>query len=58
MELTVYCRKTTKIELDVDKPPSERYISIMTRGATNFVLKQEYIEFLKNLEVRPRTKLS
>lgn len=35
--------------------PGERYIDIMTQGCKHFGVKQEYIDWLQSLEVRPRT---
>jgi hypothetical protein len=32
----------------IDKPPAERYLDIMIRGANYYGVKRSYIEFLKN----------
>ena len=47
---TVYADPTGIIDRSQDKPPSERYISIMTEGAESFGVKKEYIDWLKSHE--------
>ena len=37
-----------------DKPPSERYIDIITQGCQHFGVKQEYIDKLKSHEQQKR----
>lgn len=32
----------------VDKPPAERYLDIMIRGASYYGVQKSYIDFLKN----------
>jgi hypothetical protein len=40
VEASVYTRPNAKARgSDVDKPPTERYIDIMTRGAAHFKVK-------------------
>ena len=57
MEASVYTRPNAKARNpEVDKHPTERYIDIMVRGAIHFGVKQSYVDWLKSLEVQPRTK--
>lgn len=40
----------------INKPPSERYRDIMILGSQHHGVKQHYIDWLKTIEVVPRTK--
>ena len=52
IEASVYTRPNARERNpEVDKPPTERYIDIMVRGATHYGVNQSYIEWLKSLEV-------
>lgn len=55
--VTVYYRDEEELKRcadQVDNPPTDRYLAILTDGARHFQLKQEYIEFLEQHERQPR----
>jgi len=58
----VYCRTPEEIErthtLQLDQPPSERYMQILTDGAKHYGVDPAYIEFLQTHKCRPRPQLS
>ena len=56
LDCSVYSDPTGKIDRSNDKPPTERYITIMTDGAKLHGVKQEYIDWLLNHEKQPRKK--
>jgi hypothetical protein len=48
VEAFVYSRSADiERNSNVDKPPAERYLDIMIRGANYYGVKRSYIEFLK-----------
>ena len=54
---SVYTMPANKNDIvGINRPPTERYIDIMTRGALHFGVKQSYIDWLNSIEVQPRTK--
>lgn len=56
VDCTVYADPAGEIDRSKDKPPTERYIQIMTEGAKTYGVKQEYIDWLNSLEKQPRKK--
>lgn len=50
MDCTVYADPAGKIDRSSDKPPTERYIQIMTEGAESFGVKKEHIDWLNSIE--------
>ena len=51
VDCTVYADPTGKIDRSNDKPPTARYIQIMSEGAESYGVKKEYIDWLKNHEI-------
>lgn len=49
-DCTVYADPTGKIDRSNDKPPTARYIQIMSEGAESYGVKKEYVDWLKNHE--------
>ena len=56
IECTVYSDPKGEIDHSNDKPPTERYIQIMTEGAAHYKVDPKYIEMLNGLEQQPRRK--
>jgi len=54
MEVTIYGDPIGKLDRSNDKPPTERYIHIMTEGAEYYGVDPEYIEWLNSHENQPR----
>jgi len=56
LDCSVYADTVGKIDRSNDKPPTERYIQIMTDGAKFYGVNQDYIDWLLNHENQPRKK--
>lgn len=54
VDCTVYADPVGKIDRSNDKPPTARYIQIMSEGAESYGVKKEYVDWLKNHEKQPR----
>ena len=54
MTAYIYTDGNGSFDRSADKPPSERYINIMTDGAKMFGVKQSHIDWLTNHEQVPR----
>ena len=50
VDVTVYTRKNKERGPNVDKPPTERYIDIITIGCKFWGVAQSHIDFLDGLE--------
>ena len=56
-DVFVYTREEGKERnLEVDKPPHERYMEILITGAQHFGVQQQHIENLKKIKTIPRPK--
>ena len=54
IEASIYTDADGNFDRSADKPPSERYINIMTDGARMFGVEQSHIDWLTNHECVPR----
>ncbi|CAE8693281.1 unnamed protein product [Polarella glacialis] len=57
---SVYIESEEKIkqvdDSTITKPPSQRYIDVISKGCRYFGVAEEHLQWLSNLEVRPRKK--
>lgn len=56
VDCTVYTRDGKERGPDIDKPPQERYLQIMSEGARHHGVNLAHIEFLEKHECVPRVK--
>ena len=56
-DCTIYTDANGNFDRSNDKPPSERYIDILSLGAAHYGVKAEYIDWLKSHEFVPRAKV-